>query len=111
MAPRPKQKRERQRHFIREWRKFRGKTQEDAAEFLGADQSTVSNLERGKTPYDQDVLERLAVFYGCDPEDLLSNNPFSTDLLKVVWSDLEKAPSNVKAQALGYIEALLKKTG
>lgn len=108
MPPVPKPKRKRDRHFLREWRLYRKKKQEDVADYLGVNQSTVSNIETGKTPYDQDDLERLATFYQCARGDLLEINPLEHDLLRLVYSDLRKAPSEIKAQALGYIEALLK---
>lgn len=108
MPPVPKPKRKRERHFIREWRLYRKKTQSDLADYLGVNQSTVSNLETGKTPYDQDVLERLAVLFRCDAGDLLEVNPMDHDALRLIYSDLQRASSDVKARALGYIEALLK---
>jgi transcriptional regulator with XRE-family HTH domain len=108
MPPVPKPKRKRQRHFIREWRLARNKTQEELADYLGVNQSTMSNLENGKTPYDQDVLERLAIYYGCDAGDLLEINPLTPDRLRVVYSDLRRAPADIQARAIGYIEAILK---
>jgi transcriptional regulator with XRE-family HTH domain len=108
MPPVAKPKRKRERHFIKEWRSFRGKTQEQLAEALEVNQSSISNLENGKTPYDQDVLEKIALYFGCEPEDLLMINPLRPDPLRTIWSDLEKAPDNVKARALGYLEGLLK---
>jgi transcriptional regulator with XRE-family HTH domain len=108
MAPKAKPKREREKHFIKEWRLFRGKTQTDVAEYLGSDQSAISNLERHKTPYDQDVLERLAIYFGCDPEDLLAIDPLKPDPLKLVVSDLRRATPEVRARAITVIEALLK---
>jgi transcriptional regulator with XRE-family HTH domain len=108
MAPVPKKPRERNRTFLREWRDFRKLSQEEVAERLEIDRSTISRIERGESPYDQDVLEKLALVYGCDPEDMLSINPFGDDQLRLAWSSLQRAPADVKARALGYIEALLK---
>lgn len=108
MPPVPKPKRKRDRHFIREWRIFREKNQDDLADYLGVNQSTISNLENGKTPYDQDVLERLSVFFGCDTGDILDINPLEPDKLRLIYSDLRRAPAEVQARAVGYIEAILK---
>lgn len=83
-------------------------SQEDVADRLEIDRSTISRIERGESPYDQDILERLALVYGCDPEDLLAINPLGEDSMRVVWSSLRRAPPEVRARALGYIEALLK---
>jgi transcriptional regulator with XRE-family HTH domain len=83
-------------------------SQEDVAAQIDADRSTISRVERGESPYDQDILEKLAAVYRCDPEDLISTNPFREDSLYLLWSSLRQAPVEVRARALGYIEALLK---
>jgi transcriptional regulator with XRE-family HTH domain len=83
-------------------------SQEEVAERLEIDRSTISRIERGESPYDQDILERLALVYRCDPEDLIAINPLGEDSLRIAWSSLRKAPADVRARALGYIDALLK---
>jgi transcriptional regulator with XRE-family HTH domain len=82
--------------------------QEQAADRIGIKQGTLSRIERGELPYNQDFLETVAEAYGCEPEDLLSFNPRTPDQLRLVWSELRNAPPDVKARAIGYIEALLK---
>jgi transcriptional regulator with XRE-family HTH domain len=76
------------RHYIREWRKFRGLNQEQLAGRIEAAVSTVSQLENGKQGYSQPMLEALAVALDCDPADLLSVNPFKegevVDLMKLI---------------------------
>lgn len=108
MAPKAKPKRKRNKHFIRNWRLFRDKTQADVAEYLDSDQSSISNLETYKTPYDQDSLERLAIFFGCDTDDLLHVDPLKFDPPRLVYSALRKAPADVQRRALDIINALLK---
>jgi transcriptional regulator with XRE-family HTH domain len=108
MAPVPKPKRKRNKHFLGEWRKHREKTQADAAEFLEVDQSTISNLENGKIPYNQDALERLSVLYGCDPGDLIEINPIAPDPPKLVYSKLRQAPPAMQKRAIEVLEALLR---
>ena len=51
------------RHYIKEWRKHRGHTQEELAELLGITHSAISQLENGKTAYTQQMLESLADVY------------------------------------------------
>ncbi|MFA7308104.1 MAG: helix-turn-helix transcriptional regulator [Hyphomicrobium sp.] len=108
MAPVPKKPRERNRTFMREWRDFRRLSQEEVADKLDIDRSTISRIERGESPYDQDILERLALVYRCDPEDLLAINPFGENKLHIAYSDLRRAPAEIQARAVGYIEAILK---
>jgi transcriptional regulator with XRE-family HTH domain len=79
MAPRPKPKRERGRHFFRAWREKVFPIQADAEAALGWSQSKVSRLENGETPYNQDDLELAAEVFGCTPADLITRPPGDTD--------------------------------
>lgn len=88
MPPVPKPARQRQRHFIREWRKFRGLTQDQVAARIEKSRENYSKIERGLVPYSQDVLEPLADALSCDPGDLLNRDPFKegevVDLLRLI---------------------------
>lgn len=76
MPPVPKPKRQRQKHYFREWREKNQLTQEQAIGRLGWSQSKISRLEAGKIPYSQDDLEAAAEAYGASsPSDLLTTNP------------------------------------
>jgi transcriptional regulator with XRE-family HTH domain len=108
MPPVSKPSRERRATFFLQWRKFRKLSQEAAAERIGVDRSTISRIEKGESPYDQDFLEKAAFAFGCDPEDLLTIDPTKRDPLREVWANLEKASPDVKARVLGYLEGLLK---
>ena len=88
MAPIPKPKRERTKHFFKEWRDFRGLTQEQATSRLGWSQSKISRIESGATPYNQDDLEAAAEAYNCEPGDLIGVDPFKAgeivDLMRLI---------------------------
>lgn len=88
MAPVPKPKRERTKHFFREWREKCGLTQEQAIGRLGWSQSKISRLEAGETPYNQDDLEAAAVAYDCSTTALISIDPTKEgeviDLLRLI---------------------------
>jgi transcriptional regulator with XRE-family HTH domain len=111
MPPIKRKKRERFQHFIKKWREFRQLSQEDVAALIEVDRTSISRVERGETPYDQDLLEKLSLVYRCDPDDLISVDPLEPDPLKLIWSSLQKADTQTKARALGYIESLLQKAG
>lgn len=64
------------RHYVREWRKFRGLTQERLAERTPFTTGAISQLETGRTKYTQDMIEALAAALDCTPGDLLSKDPF-----------------------------------
>lgn len=61
--------------FLKAWRKHRGYSLERAGEEIGVDHSTLSKMERGKIPYNQQLLEKAAEVYGCEPSDLLRFDP------------------------------------
>lgn len=108
MPPVKKPQRERLRTFLREWRLFRDMNQDDVAEKLEIDRSTISRIERAESPYDQDILERFALVYGCDPEDLLSIDPTRPDPPRLIYSKLRAATPAQQQMALDLIDAMLK---
>ena len=61
--------------FLRAWRKFRGLTQEAAADAIGYDRTALSRVERGEIGYSQDFLEPASIVYGCTPADLIGVDP------------------------------------
>lgn len=63
------------RHYIREWRIFRGMTQKDVADKMKFTNGALSQLETGRTAYRQDMLEALAKALECSPGDLLNIDP------------------------------------
>lgn len=63
------------KHFIKKWRKHRGYTLEALAADVGSTHATISRIERGKLPYNEDILEKLAWAFKCTPADLLARDP------------------------------------
>lgn len=109
MPPVPKPKHRRAPHFIAAWRRHKGMNQTQLAELLEVDQGTISRLERGESPYDQDALERLAIIFGCEIDDILTVDPQRPeDKARLVYSSLRKAPKPLQEQAVAILEALLK---
>lgn len=76
------------RHYIREWRRYRGLTIERLAERVGITAGALSQLENGKFNYTQPTLESLAEALACSPGDLLIRDPSSDDrtLIEMVES-------------------------
>lgn len=111
-------------HFLREWRKWKGLTLEEAAErieVVGAQRAvadpearaismthaTLSRIERGKLPYNQPLLEILAEIYGTEPASLIMRDPSANEPIWSLWDALSPP---ARQQAFAVIEAL-KKTG
>lgn len=71
--------RRRRRHYIREWREFRGMTQERLADLLGTTKTSISRIEDLKQGYTQDFLEACADALGTHPGTLLTRMPGDAD--------------------------------
>lgn len=104
-------KRTRRRTFLREWREHRLLTQDQAAERLNIDRTTLSRIERGVTAYHQDFLEEAAFAYQCEPQDLLMRNPLDHDAIWSIEDQLKAATPGQREQVRAVVDALLKKTG
>ena len=108
MPPVSQPQRKRAPHFLREWRKFREKSQSQVADYLGVDQSTVSKFERGLTPYDQDLLEKLSFLYDCEPAELISLDPMMPDMPQLLLSMARTASRDTQERIVKVVDALLK---
>jgi phage repressor protein C with HTH and peptisase S24 domain len=61
--------------FIKEWRKYRGLTQEQLADMIDMSNSNLSRIESGAVRYTSDSLEMIAHALAVDVTDLLSRGP------------------------------------
>ncbi len=94
------------RHFIREWRKFRGLSQESLAERAGMTPNNLSQLENHKQRFSADGLERLAAALDCSPAELLSVDPSKDDGIWSIWNDAKPAE---RQQIVAVARALVGK--
>jgi transcriptional regulator with XRE-family HTH domain len=91
------------RHFIKQWRKHRGLTQEQLAERIGIARSYLTKIERGDRRYDQPFLEHAADALRCEPADLIMRNPTAEEGIWSVWEKLSPAE---RVQAVAVIKAI-----
>lgn len=84
-----KPKRTWRRNFIRNWREYRGLTQEQLAERIDRSTATVSLLETQKAPYTQETLESLAQALQCQPSDLLTGPPGDPADIMPLWKQAD----------------------
>lgn len=94
-------------HYIKEWRKHRGMTQDQLAERIGIDKGYLSKIENGKRRYDQPFLEAAAEALQCAPADLIMRDPSDPDGIWSVWDDLKPVERNQVVE----IAKTLKRTG
>jgi transcriptional regulator with XRE-family HTH domain len=99
--------RPRRRTFIKEWREFRGLSQEALGARLETSGSMISRIENGETPYTQDTLEALAYFLQTEPASLLMRNPKDPD---AIWELMEQGKP-AQREKLAEFADYLKKTG
>lgn len=70
---------ERPPHYLREWRKFRGFTQDELADAVGTSKSVISDLERGQLQLSPKWLRRLAPLLKTQPGHILDHDPADLD--------------------------------
>lgn len=95
------------RHFISQWRNYRGLTQEQLAERIHKDRSYISKIEGGVKRYDQPFLEAAAIALGCKPFDLIMRDPTQPG---AIWSIWAKIPEDDRERAARILEAFIKNT-
>lgn len=98
-------------NFFKEWRKFRGLTQEQAAELCDLGRAYLSELETGRKRHNEDVLAALAAAYDCDPWQLLGQNPQDPNSASNVVDIWDHIPEENKGQALEVLRAFVPKNG
>src|SRR5579872_5021004 len=105
---RPHPKPARRPTFIRAWRKHRELTPAQIADRLSVElemdisEGQLSRIERGETPYGQDILEALAQVLRCEPADLIMRDPTQAD---AIWSLLDTLKPMERQQAIDAIKA------
>lgn len=107
--PLPPKKREFRRTFLREWRLYRNLTQEQAAERIGLDHSTLGRIERRLVPYSQGMLETAAEAYSCEPWDLLNVDPFKAGEVVDLTRILKDKDAAIVAEIIGYAKGRIAK--
>jgi len=94
------------RHYVREWRKFRGLTQERLAERIPYTTGAISQLETGRVAYTQPIIEALAEALQCEPGDLLSRNPEKEGEVISLFDGLDERQ---KALAIDMLTSIRKR--
>ena len=98
-------------HYLKEWRKHSGLTQEQVVGRLEAFDDTLlpttaaslSRLENGKQPYSERVLEALADVYNTTPGHLLENNP---DKEGEVIDFIARLNAKQRQQVIAFVTAI-----
>ncbi len=95
--------------FIKEWRKFRGLSQEQLAQRIEREQPTLARIERGDIAYTQPILEAIASALNCQPADLIMRDPSKPGALWSIWDQLSPERREIAVEILQGL--VVKKTG
>lgn len=104
------------RTYIKEWREKRGLSLRRLAERLeespGGDlmlsHTSIGRIEKGQQPYTQSTLEAIAAALGVPAYMLLEVNPEKDGDVIDITLRLNKAPPELRDQAVSIINALLQ---
>lgn len=105
---RPIPKPSKARHFIRQWRQYRGLTLEQLAERIDVTHGALSQLERGLVNYTQPMLEALAYGLRCTPADLLMRDPMREDAAWSIVDHLKRASPDRQRAILRVVSAMFE---
>ena len=108
--------------YIRQWREYRGLSQDRLVDRLGEDPETgeafltktsLSRIELGKQPYSQRILERLADALDCKPGNLLDVNPLVESAPWSLWEAVRRLSKERLNDVAKIVEAFQQppKTG
>ncbi len=89
--------------FLKQWRKYRGLSQEELGAHVGFTQGMISQLENGTSDYTRSHLESLATALDCEPSDLLVHDPNQGES---PYSLIERMDADDRSRALEILKAL-----
>lgn len=96
--------------FVRQWREFRGLSQETLADRLDMSAAQLSRIETGKQPYTQDFLEAAAEALMADVPTLLLRDPSKDDPNdpNSIWSLWDHAKPAERRLIVGLAKTVTK---
>lgn len=97
------------RHYVAEWRKFRGLTQEQLAERVERSRGLISQIESGTTELTEEMIFSLAEAFRCAAWDIFRVNPLIDGTVVDITDALQGKPADVQAEALGFVRGLVRK--
>jgi transcriptional regulator with XRE-family HTH domain len=95
--------------FLKQWREFRGLTQQELADRTGRTKGYISNIERGESRYNEDVLEELAAALKCESWQLLGENPLEQNGTAQIVDIWDHIPQGNREQARQILETFTEK--
>lgn len=106
----PPKSRRNVRHYLKEWRQYRGLTQDTLAERVNRSRGLISQIEAGHTELTEEMIYGLSEALACAPWDLLRVNPLVEGMVVDITDALRGKPADVQAEALGFVRGLISGT-
>lgn len=93
-------------HYLKEWRKFRGMTQQELADALETSKSVISDMERGELQLSPKWLRRIAPILKTQPGHILDHDPaeIDNDIIDI-WSHIDQRDRD---QAIRVLRSFVK---
>lgn len=92
--------------YLAEWREFRSYSQQAAGELIEHNHTHLSKIERGKAPYMQKHLEKLAELYDTTPAELLGRNPFDPSNIWALAHRLTHLDEEKRGMVVRFLDAI-----
>lgn len=89
-------------HYLKEWRKFRGLTQQQLADGAETDKSVVSLIENGKRGLSDEWAHTFAPLLGTTPGFLFDHDPNRLDTALI--DAVRQVPPSQRDQALAILQ-------
>lgn len=105
----PRKKAELPRHYLKEWRKKRGLTQQILADRVDVSRGLIAQYESGQTKIPEEMVYALADALTCESWDLFRVNPLKEGDVVDITDELRGLSPNERSEALGYIRGLKSK--
>lgn len=94
------------RHYLKEWRKKRGLSQERLAERVEVSRGLIGQYETGATKIPEDMVYALADALFCSPGDLFDVNPLKEGEVVDITDELRGLDDGKRSKAIAYIHGL-----
>src|SRR5262245_37560356 len=95
----------RRKTYFKEWRLYRGLTQQRLADRMNTTKANISRIESGKQAYTQDYLEACADALNIDPASLIMRDPSDP---AAIWSLWEQAKPAQRQQIVRATHKIMK---
>lgn len=95
------------RHYVKQWREYRGLSQDQVADRVDKSRGLISQIESGTTALTEDMIYALADALNCAPWDILRVNPLKEGTVVDITDALRGKPADIQAEALGFVRGLV----